>query len=125
MGLAAPVAVAAVPPFAETHETVAPETGSPLFAGVLKETVRDPATALVVVGLAGAAGLPTTTAFDAPVAGPVPEPFVATTVHVYVPPVVTPATTIGVVFGPRCEADWVTPPSVEVHVAVYCVIVDP
>ena len=47
------------------------------------------------------------------------------TVHVYVRPVVTPATVIGVEAAPGLTADCVTPPSVDVHVAVNCVTTDP
>ena len=82
IGLATSVVEAVAPPVDDVHVAVALVTAAPLSTGGLKSTAREPDAALAVVGLRGAAGLPTTTAFDATVAGPSPAAFVAVTVHV-------------------------------------------
>jgi hypothetical protein len=55
-------------------------------------------------------------------AGPVPRPLVAFTVHVYDLPDVNPLTVTGPV---RADFERVTPPFLDVHVAVYFVIGEP
>jgi len=55
-------------------------------------------------------------------AGPVPRALVAFTVHVYDLPGVSPFTVTGPV---RADFDFVTPPLLDVHVAVYFVIGEP
>ena len=96
----------------------------PLSAGALNATtIRSlPAVVTGTAGVAGApAGMTDTVAGDG---APLPAPFVAATVHVYVLPLVRPTTVrvradAGPVVVPRM------PPSLDVQVAVYPVIATP
>jgi hypothetical protein len=71
---------------------------------------------VVIVGAFGTSGtVPATNELEAADAALFPITFVAITVQVYVLPVVSDATVIG---DEAPETDWVTPPSLDVHVAV-------
>jgi hypothetical protein len=96
----------------------------PLFTGATYVTTSEPVAAVVEpdfattpVGAPGAVG--TTNEFDGADAGPVPTPFVAVTVQVYVLPEVKPDTTIGL-DAPEPEPD--TPAFDDVQDTSYCVI---
>ena len=64
-------------------------------------------------------------AFDAADASPTPRAFFAVTVQVYDLPTVSPVTVIGAAVAPRCVADFVTPPLLDVQVAVVLWIGEP
>ena len=89
--------------------------GVPLSAGVANVTTIC-ALPGAIVGWAGALGSPSSTDAEGVEAGPVPTPLVAVTVQVYVWPLVSPATVIGVAAAPRLELPSEVVPSV--HVAV-------
>ena len=123
IGLAAPVPVLVTPPLLEVQVAALLVTGLPFAAPAVNETFIgttgevEPDAALTFVGAAGlSAGA---MAFEGPDAGPVPTPLVAVTAHVYVLPRVRPFTTIALT---APLADPVTPPLVEVQVAVKLVI---
>jgi hypothetical protein len=73
----------------------------------------------------GGAGDPTITGADGADPRPTPRALVAFTVHVYVPPVLNPATVIGAAVAPEWAPVLVTPPLLDVHVAVWLVIALP
>jgi hypothetical protein len=130
IGLAAAVAVRLVPPSDEVQvaEYFGVDRGLP-FACAAPRGVNDtrslPAATRAVVGFAGRAGLPTTTAADAADARLDPTPFVALTVQVYDFPSDALPTVIGPAVAPVWTPVLVTPPLLEVHVAVNRAIGDP
>lgn len=94
-----------------------------MFAGAENATAMSPLPAVT----AGAAGRPGTafgtTAADDGDDGPAPFPFVALTLHVYVLPLVNPATAIG--DEAPVTLALATPPFDDTHFAVYPVITEP
>jgi hypothetical protein len=123
IGLAVPVWARVTPPLLDVQVAVYPLIEEPLFVPAVKLTVSDPVEPNVerdkAFTFVGAAGDPRITGNDAADVGPDPAAFVALTVHVYVPAVVRPGTTIGLA-APFCVP--VTPPLLDVHVAVKPVI---
>jgi hypothetical protein len=119
IGLALPVADPGAPPSVEAHDAVNPVTALPLAAPGVKVMLSVPVAEVVEpeakLTADGGAGDPTMTAGEGTDAGPMPRPFVAVIVHVYVLPVVSEFTVIGP-DGPEPEPD--TPPSADVHDAV-------
>jgi hypothetical protein len=117
IGLALPVCVAVAPPLLETHEAVKLVIAAPLLAPEVKLTVAPPVAfvvdAVTAATAVGGAGDPTITAADAVDGLPVPAAFVAVAVQVYVFPVVSAVTLIGLAVP---ELAPVTPPFAEVHV---------
>ena len=120
------VPVLVTPPLVDVHVAVWLVIALPLFAPIVNVTVNEPV--VVVAGpdtaltFVGAAGEPTITASDGADATPVPIPFVAWTVHVYVAAVVK-AVTVNGDPAPLCTP--VAPPLLDPHVAVYPVIALP
>ena len=121
-GDAAPLRDPAAPPSLEVHVAVKPVIALPLFEGATNasEICVFPR---VAVGCSGASGtVAGTVAAEAGEAAPVPFPFVAVTVHVYVLPLVRGATDIGDE-APSTEPG--VPPSDETQPAVKNVIALP
>ena len=121
--------VFASPPLPDTHETTygGDESALPLAGpGVKLTTSRCTPTNSGFSGTAvtavGAPGVPWITAGEAADAPLVPARFVDVTLQVYVLPVVVPDTLTGLVAD---EPVWVTPPLLDVHVAVLFVIAAP
>ena len=130
IGLSVPVADRAIPPFDDVQLAVyfGVESALPFaWAAVRRgnDTRSLPAATLAAPGVATRAGAPTTIAGDAADAAPVPTAFVAVTVHAYDRFNVAPPTVIGAAEAPRCTADFVTPPLLDLQVAVNFVIGDP
>jgi hypothetical protein len=113
------VPVLVTPPLLDTHVAVWLVIALPLFAPITNVTVNDPVVVVAEPDTAftfvGGAGEPTITASDGADATPVPTALVAWTVHVYVLPVVTPATVNG---DPAPVCTPVAPPLLDPHVAV-------
>jgi hypothetical protein len=114
--------VPGAPPSDDVHDAVYPVIGEPPLNGAVNVTITDvprPTT----VGGAGASGTVFgIAAADAIDAGPLPSTLDASTVHVYVRPLVRPDTTIG---DDTPIAVPVAPPFEEVQVALYDVIGEP
>jgi hypothetical protein len=87
----------------------------PLLAGGLNATVSWPLPMMGVPMVGAPDTVAGMTAFDAADASPVPTPFVALTVHVYVLPLVSDPTTIGLDAPDALPA---APPLDDVHDAV-------
>jgi hypothetical protein len=114
IGLDAPEAFPAAPPFNDTHETANPEIAAPpSLTGALNATHADPAPPVATTLVGGSGTVAGTNAFDAIEGKLGPTAFVAITVQVYDLPFVSPLTTIG---EPAPDAFPVAPPFDDAHV---------
>ncbi|MDQ1386497.1 MAG: hypothetical protein QOG65_3876, partial [Actinomycetota bacterium] len=98
IGLTVPVAEPGAPPSVDEHDAVNPVIALPLAAPGVKLMLSVPVAEVVEpeakLTADGDAGDPTMTGGEGTDAGPMPRPFVAVMVHVYVLPVVSPVTVI-------------------------------
>jgi hypothetical protein len=127
MGLPVPVAARATPPLLEVHVAVyfGVVSGLPFACAAVSNvnpTFNQPAATRATPGVATRAGAPTTIAADGADAGLVPALVVSVTVHVYVRLSVRAPTPMVAAVEPTCVADLVTPPLLDLHVAVNFVI---
>jgi hypothetical protein len=130
IGLAAPVADFATPALLDVHATVycGAVRGLPFACGAVRfvnVAFSVPLAVFVTAGCATFAGEPTMTGNDATEVGLVPRALFATTVHVYVFPVVAPVTVITAAVAPACAPVVVAPPLLDVQVAMKLVIAEP